>query len=532
MTHNPEIKHIKNKQNLTMKSSVKHFIPRKHNFLRVFYFFIGFCNAFFIFVANKDLQKYGASIRDINILLFIIYLPWQIKFIFGFVSDNIPIWGYHRKSYIIFSYVISAIFSGIMALAPMTLSTYVTLLTMLQVSIVIGDVACDAIMVEEGRHELAEDRGNTQLDLSILRTIGYGSGAVLGARAYEILTNPEDVYLVEMIIFICLFLVSVFLPEKQQETNRVLAITEHNEVDYLDGMNSPSTELDENGGGIGDTAHQENIKIVENTLYGQFRMIVQTLKSPVLRPLLIYDTITSILPSPELPMFYFLVDVIHITPTTIGTLSMIGSIIRVVGTFAYKRWGRNIRIRQSYIMLGLISAIFSLFPLILAIDIQYPGIARCGSRNITETPNYYANSLLTNNTQKIATSCFIYESISLNPYGFLISEDVIESMIGVFQSLPITIILTMVCKNAVEASTYSTVLAFQNATSGIQQITNALFIQLFAIDHNKFENLPYMLITCSMLKFLSLFYVPKTPNRSIKDIASEIDERENEQQPT
>ena len=59
-------------------------------------------------LASQDLFKayMNQGPDDISVYNSVITLPWCLKVIFGIITDNVPLYGLHRKPYlIIFAYV-------------------------------------------------------------------------------------------------------------------------------------------------------------------------------------------------------------------------------------------------------------------------------------------------------------------------------------------------------------------------------------------------------------------------------------------
>jgi MFS family permease len=79
-------------------------------------------------------------------------IPWMIKPIYGFLSDNFPILGYKRKSYIILSCILSittALTLGLTGSLPIAM--FICILVIDAFGGAIKDVAIDGVMVEEGK---------------------------------------------------------------------------------------------------------------------------------------------------------------------------------------------------------------------------------------------------------------------------------------------------------------------------------------------------------------------------------------------
>ncbi|MGF1486965.1 MAG: folate/biopterin family MFS transporter [Prochloraceae cyanobacterium] len=104
----------------------------------------------------------GLTPAQVAALAGIAFLPWVIKPVFGFLSDGLPILGYRRRSYLIFSGILGSL--AWLALAtvvdnPMT-ATIAILASSL--SVAISDVIVDSVVVERVRKESLARAGSLQ----------------------------------------------------------------------------------------------------------------------------------------------------------------------------------------------------------------------------------------------------------------------------------------------------------------------------------------------------------------------------------
>ena len=105
-------------------------------------------------LACQDLFKQYLSMDpgDMTLYMSIIHLPWSIKILYGLISDNIPIAGTRRKSYIV-------IMGMLQFLCLVTLAIYhekmtvVVLLTITAMAEAFINVVTDAIMCVQARKD-------------------------------------------------------------------------------------------------------------------------------------------------------------------------------------------------------------------------------------------------------------------------------------------------------------------------------------------------------------------------------------------
>lgn len=145
------------------------------------------------------------KVSDIMLLTSCISIPWMVKPLYGFLSDNFPILGYHRKSYILLSCAFSMlaeVFLGFSPILPLALLIGVMIFDSLGGAI--KDVAVDGLMVEEGKkHGLTGKLQAVQwgcLHVALILT-GVGGGYI--AEHFSFHTAYKAILLFPLLIAIC-----------------------------------------------------------------------------------------------------------------------------------------------------------------------------------------------------------------------------------------------------------------------------------------------------------------------------------------
>lgn len=115
----------------------------------------------------------GLTPAEVGALTGIATLPWTIKPVFGFISDGLPILGYRRRPYLMLSGVLGA--ASWLALATVVQSGWaaIAVITLSSLSVAIGDVIVDSLVVERARKESLSTAGT-------LQSLAWGSSAVGG----------------------------------------------------------------------------------------------------------------------------------------------------------------------------------------------------------------------------------------------------------------------------------------------------------------------------------------------------------------
>ena len=99
-----------------------------------------------------SLKEAGLSAAQVATFFAIPTVPWLIKPVYGLLSDFVPLFGYHRKSYLMLTSATAAgagLFLGIMG--DHSYARMATLFTCMALGLAFTDVLVDALMVENGK---------------------------------------------------------------------------------------------------------------------------------------------------------------------------------------------------------------------------------------------------------------------------------------------------------------------------------------------------------------------------------------------
>jgi hypothetical protein len=146
--------------------------------------------------------------------------PWNIKWLYGIISDNLPLWGWHVKPYLVVSSVLYVV--GQVGLSWRALSSsvvaYTAYYTVLQFSSAISDVLIDSLVVKMGR-----DTPGGTADLQSFSWVAFALGGILG----NLLGGPLVHYVSPRAFLVMMlplpFLMLYFsckLPEKKSDMKR------------------------------------------------------------------------------------------------------------------------------------------------------------------------------------------------------------------------------------------------------------------------------------------------------------------------
>jgi len=127
-----------------------------------------------IFFLLKDEMRLSAA--ETATFLALVGFAWNVKPLYGLVSDLVPLLGYRRRSYLLVTTAMAALgwlALGVLPAYPWGLT--LTILGLTGLGLAFTDVLCDAVMVEEGKA-----RGLTGRFQSIQWAAVYGASVLAG----------------------------------------------------------------------------------------------------------------------------------------------------------------------------------------------------------------------------------------------------------------------------------------------------------------------------------------------------------------
>lgn len=97
----------------------------------------------------------GEGYSTLSVALFdaVLTIPWFLKPFYAWISDKYPIFGYHRRSYLMLCSLVAIVtlgYVGTKALGSWNWNVLLALLTVATMSVAFSDVVIDALMVERG----------------------------------------------------------------------------------------------------------------------------------------------------------------------------------------------------------------------------------------------------------------------------------------------------------------------------------------------------------------------------------------------
>uniref|UniRef100_K3WZA8 Major facilitator superfamily (MFS) profile domain-containing protein n=1 Tax=Globisporangium ultimum (strain ATCC 200006 / CBS 805.95 / DAOM BR144) TaxID=431595 RepID=K3WZA8_GLOUD len=277
----------------------------------------------YFFKDNLKLQP-----AESQTLMTLMMFPWGIKPLYGIISDSLPFFGYHRKSYMI-------LFSSLGCLACLALSIpdgistplgAVCVLVINSLSAAVIDVVIDARVVEMSR--LDPKYGAN--DLQSVSWMSMSMGGVLGS----FLSGPATHQLgVRGVFFFAatgpsvILMFSLFMKEPKSTTGS---------------------------------------KNFLSSAKRQFRQLKGAITTPVIWKCALWVFLSgAVSPGYSQIFFFFSTDVLKFTPEFLGTVSAFGFVFLLIGTLIYNAFFKDVSFRRIFLIAQLSLALVSMLDVIL-----------------------------------------------------------------------------------------------------------------------------------------------------------------------
>ncbi|KHG39870.1 MAG: folate/biopterin family MFS transporter [Aphanizomenon flos-aquae KM1D3_PB] len=231
-------------------------------------------------------------------------IPWMIKPLYGFISDSLPIFGYHRKPYIVMSGFLGCAAWGCLGTIAHTSTTATIMIVLSSVSVAISDVIVDSIVVERARNE-------SEAKIGSLQSLCWGSSAI-GALCTAYLSGLLLEYFTTRIVF----LITALFP---------LIISS---VAWL----IPEKPINKD--------HKKSNNTKDQLLKIRQAITQKTIWLPTLFIFIWHAT-----PKTESAFFYFTTNELHFQPEFLGRIRLVTSFASLIGVWAFQRYFKHIPFR-------------------------------------------------------------------------------------------------------------------------------------------------------------------------------------------
>jgi folate/biopterin transporter len=266
---------------------------------------------------------------EVSALLGIVFLPWMIKPVFGFISDGLPIFGYRRRPYLILSGILGTV--SWVSLATIVHSSWAATLAIAlgSLSVAMSDVIVDSLVVERVR-------GESQAKAGSLQSLCWGASAIGG-----LITAYFSGLLLQYFTTRTVFGITALFP---------LIVSG---VAWLIAESPVSKDTQ-------DTNHSNSLSIKHQL--GQLRQAI-TQKRIWLPTAFIF--IWQATPNAESAFFYFSTNELHFEPEFLGRVNLVTSFASLAGVWIFQRFLKSIPFRVIFAWSTVLSSLLGMTMLLL-----------------------------------------------------------------------------------------------------------------------------------------------------------------------
>lgn len=385
---------------------------------------------------------------DLTIISSISTIPWVIKPLYGFISDTFPLFGYKRKSYLIFSGLLGSISWAVLGnIATLinngqilgdTISTYssVFLVTLSSLGLAFSDVIVDAIVVSKSRDQ--DKAGSLQ---SICWTASSIGGIISAYFSGYLLQNYGTTFVFYLTSVIPLTILGTAGLIKENKTYQS-DVYNHKEI-Y--------------------TLLKEKSKNIWEIL----------LKESILYPFL-FLIIWNITPSAGMAFFYYQVNELGFQPEFFGKLKLLGSLASLLGIVIYNKYLKDISLRDIFKWSSIYGTLLGFFPLMLVTHFN--------------------------------------RSVGLPDGVFAMIDSVILSIFGQITFMPILILAAKICPPGVEGMLYATIMSANNLSTTVSSLLGGFMTEIMGITNKDFTNLPLLMVITNLSGLIPLMFLNLVPS--------------------
>ncbi|MDZ7952323.1 folate/biopterin family MFS transporter [Nostoc sp. DedQUE09] len=266
---------------------------------------------------------------QVSALLGIVFLPWMIKPVFGFISDGLPIFGYRRRPYLILSGILGT--ASWMSLATIVNTSWAatSAIALGSLSVAMSDVIVDSLVVERAR-------GESQAKAGSLQSLCWGASAIGG-----LITAYCSGLLLQYFSTRTVFGITALFPLIVSGVAWLIA-------------ESPVSKDAQDG-------NQTNPLPIKHQL-DQLRQAISQ-KAIWLPTAFIF--IWQATPNADSAFFYFATNELHFEPEFLGRVNLVGSFASLAGVWIFQRFLKSIPFRVIFAWSTVLSSLLGMTMLLL-----------------------------------------------------------------------------------------------------------------------------------------------------------------------
>ncbi|NMG18580.1 folate/biopterin family MFS transporter [Brasilonema bromeliae] len=258
----------------------------------------------------------------------VVFLPWTLKPLFGFLSDGLPIFGYRRRPYLVISGILGAISWISLATIVHTPIGAGIAITLNSLSVAVSDVIVDSLVVQRVRAESQAKAGS-------LQSLCWGTSALGG-----LITAYLSGILLEYFTTRTIFWITASFPLLVSAAAWLIA-------------ESPVSK-----DASGDDSNVVSIR-------HQLQLLRAAVSQKVIWLPTAFIFLLQATPTAESAFFFFTTNELHFEPEFLGRVHLVTSIALLVGVWIFQRFLKTVPFRVIFAWSTVLSAVLGMTTLVL-----------------------------------------------------------------------------------------------------------------------------------------------------------------------
>ena len=372
-------------------------------------------------------------------------LPWIIKPLYGFLSDGVPIFGYKRRSYLVLAGLIGCLSWLALGTFIHDVPSAIAAVVIGSASVAISDVVADSLVVERSRDSpnSSETAGNLQSMCWATAAIGGILSAYFSGSLLEIV-SPRTIFTITALFPLLISAASFLIVEK------------------------PSIPPIRQKDSVGDLILPE-VESFWTTTVAQLETLRATFVNPRIYLPVLFIFCWQASPTPDSAMFFFATNDLGFQPEFLGRVRLASNLAALVGVIVYRTWLKNVPVKKVILWASLLSVPLSLSQLLLVT---------------------HAN-----------------RALGIPDQLFSLTDSVVLTVLGQVAFMPTLVLASSLCPPGVEGTLFATLMSIYNASGTLSSELGAGLTSILGITDTKFDQLPLLLLICSLSSLLPLPFI-------------------------
>jgi len=413
-------------------------------------------------------------------------LPWIIKPLWGMISDNIPLFGYRRKSYLLVGGLLAAL--CFFALSTFSISAYtgVTILLIASLCGAFNSVIGEALIVESAqnnneRTDITEADRQSEASNNVsfffgVKSVGvlisaYTGGWLLGY------VSKYTVFYITMMFPLIAGLSSWLLPERRisnsntQREPSAIEIVSSDSSTTIDAVAVDSDNSEHNHYGAQEETAllREEDTLPPSNSSENWKKITTFVSNPLIYKPIIFIFIFSLTPSTGSAMFFYYTNQLGFTTEFMGEIQLASALASILGIWIFNRYFKN----TSFVKIFLWSAII------------------CTVANLSQ----------------ILLVTGMNRTLGMSDKMFCLTGNLLIQVFAELNIIPILVLACRLCPKNVEGTMYALLMAILNFGSMISNEWGAINTWLLGITETDFANLWILILIASLTTILPLPFI-------------------------